>query len=200
MNDDGGGGGRRRRVAWLALLLLTVAMAVGTGPAWASTPHAVAAGCVAGAGSSATSTSPASTAAGAQSAAGNSTDGSSALASPAPGRSSSGAGLAFTGTNIMALIVVAGLLLGAGILLVVSGRRRPSGPESLGCAVAGVVVARLFLPVTGMVAVPNASCTPPVATPESPFSILLPIAAVVVFLAVYRRARRAGRPPSATGR
>ena len=109
----------------------------------------------------------------------------------APPPSSAKNGLAFTGADTISTVILAGLLLGAGLLLVVSvRRRRRPGPDSVGCAVAGLIVAHLIIPTGGVVTAAGSSCTPVAVMPESPLSIVLPLAGLGVFALAYLHARR----------
>jgi hypothetical protein len=107
------------------------------------------------------------------------------VASAGDGKSSHPGGLAFTGLPTGATLLAAGLLIGTGLLVVVASRRRRSnGTTSLAILPVGLAIAHSILPVAG-----QPTCGPPVVLPESPFVVLLPVAAAAVFAATWRIAR-----------
>lgn len=94
-------------------------------------------------------------------------------------------GLAATGLDIETLVVVAVLLGGSGLLLFFSARfRRRRRPEVLGCVAVGLLFAHLLFPSSQASAASSCS-SPPAVLPESPFGILLPTVALLIFVAVY---------------
>ena len=92
-------------------------------------------------------------------------------------------------------VVAGGFLIGAGLILVVTAgrlRRRggmAGGGHTAACLAIGLVIARTSFPAD------QTGCGPPPVLPESPLSVLLPVAAAAVFAAAWLVSRRrlAGR-------
>jgi hypothetical protein len=100
------------------------------------------------------------------------------------------ADLAFTGTDLAVATVVGLLLIGAGLLLVLGSRaHRRRGAKVLGCAVLGLLCAHQLLPA-GQASAATSCASPPPVLPESSYGILLPLSALLIFVAAYVWSRR----------
>lgn len=97
----------------------------------------------------------------------------------------SDSGQAATGLDVERLVVVAVLLGGSGLLLIFSARlRRRRRPGILGCAAVGLLIAHLVVP-SSQASAASICSSPPVVLPETPLGILLPFAALFIFVAAY---------------
>lgn len=184
-------GGARLRLGWAVLpVWLSLAWA-GAAPASASvtaasSPSSAACATVAGGSGGATGSvgSGGSVVSGGSVGSGSASPASSQESSA---RTGSGGGLAFTGADVLPWLAAGGLLVGAGcVLLLAARRRRRPRADSLGCALAGLLVVHQLAPAASS----GSSCSPPAVLPETPVALLLPLVAGGIFVGAWLYARR----------